>query len=83
MPMVLNVFFCYSTVYGPFRLGICDGSLRLVDMPGQDETDNPVVKVCLLLVLVGVSLPSLVRKFGCKIIISRFHEPGLSGKEPM
>ena len=25
-------------------LGICDGSLRLVDMPGQDETDNPVVK---------------------------------------
>lgn len=27
-------------------LGICDGSLRLVDMPGQDETDNPVVKEC-------------------------------------
>ena len=24
--------------------GIADGSLRLVDMPGQDETDNPVVK---------------------------------------
>ena len=29
-----------------FDLGICDGSLRLVDMPGQDETDNPVVKEC-------------------------------------
>eukprot|EP00913_Durusdinium_trenchii_P004758 g4418.t1 len=25
-----------------YDLGICDGSLRLVDMPGQDETDNPV-----------------------------------------
>ncbi|CAK9086615.1 unnamed protein product [Durusdinium trenchii] len=29
-----------------YDLGICDGSLRLVDMPGQDETDNPVVKDC-------------------------------------
>ncbi|CAJ1389541.1 unnamed protein product [Effrenium voratum] len=27
-------------------LKICDGSLRLVDMPGQDETDNVVVKEC-------------------------------------
>jgi hypothetical protein len=28
--------------------GVCDGTLRFVDMPGQDETDNPVVKDCLV-----------------------------------
>ncbi|CAE7800444.1 unnamed protein product [Symbiodinium sp. CCMP2592] len=43
---ILDLCVACSPIDSLVSAGICDGSLRLVDMPGQDETDNPVVKDC-------------------------------------
>ncbi|CAE7901350.1 unnamed protein product, partial [Symbiodinium microadriaticum] len=43
---ILDLCVACSPIDSLVSAGICDGSMRLVDMPGQDETDNPVVKDC-------------------------------------